>query len=59
MPTSVYYVSISGFDTHFNQVNQQERLLKNYADSVNVFVNDLKNESKEILFNNFEFDEDS
>ena len=42
MPTSVYYVSISGFDTHFNQVNQQERLLKNYADSVNVFVNDLK-----------------
>ena len=42
IPTSVYYVSISGFDTHFNQVNQQERLLKNYADSVNVFVNDLK-----------------
>jgi uncharacterized protein (DUF1501 family) len=46
MPTSVYYVSISGFDTHFNQVNQQERLLKNYADSVNVFVNDLKKNNK-------------
>ncbi len=46
MPTSVYYVSISGFDTHFNQVNQQERLLKNYADSVNIFVNDLKKNDK-------------
>lgn len=42
MPTNIYYVSISGFDTHFNQVNQQERLLKNYAESVNTFVNDLK-----------------
>ncbi|WP_394993414.1 DUF1501 domain-containing protein [Emticicia sp.] len=46
MPTSVYYVSISGFDTHFNQLNQQERLLKNYADSVNVFVNDLKKNNR-------------
>ncbi len=42
MPTNIYYVSISGFDTHFNQVNQQERMLKNYAESVNTFVNDLK-----------------
>ena len=46
MPTNVYYVSISGFDTHFNQVNQQERLLKNYADSINVFVNDLQKNNK-------------
>ena len=46
MPASIYYVSISGFDTHFNQVNQQERLLKNYADSVNVFVNDLKQNNR-------------
>lgn len=46
MPTNVYYVSISGFDTHFNQVNQQERLLKNYADSVSIFVNDLKKNDK-------------
>lgn len=46
MPTNVYYVSISGFDTHFNQVNQQERLLKNYADSINVFVDDLKKNNK-------------
>lgn len=46
MPTNIYYVSISGFDTHFNQVNQQERLLKNYADSVSVFVNDLKRNNR-------------
>lgn len=46
MPTNIYYVSISGFDTHFNQVNQQERLLKNYAESVNAFVNDLKRNDK-------------
>ncbi|GGD64441.1 hypothetical protein GCM10011514_30530 [Emticicia aquatilis] len=46
MSTNIYYVSISGFDTHFNQVNQQERLLKNYAESVNAFVNDLKKNDK-------------
>lgn len=46
MPTNVYYVSISGFDTHFNQVNQQERLLRNYSDSMNVFVNDLQKNNK-------------
>lgn len=46
MPTNIYYVSISGFDTHFNQLNTQERLLKNYADSVSVFVNDLKKKNK-------------
>lgn len=46
MPTNIYYVSISGFDTHFNQLNTQERLLKNYADSVSVFVNDLKKSNK-------------
>jgi uncharacterized protein (DUF1501 family) len=46
MPTNIYYVSISGFDTHFNQLNQQERLLKNYAESVNTFVNDLKKNNR-------------
>ncbi len=38
----VYYVSHGSFDTHVNQVNQQERLLRQYADAVNAFVNDLK-----------------
>jgi uncharacterized protein (DUF1501 family) len=46
MPTQVYYVSISGFDTHVNQVNQQERLLRNYAEAVNVFVHELKQNNK-------------
>lgn len=39
----VYYVSHGSFDTHVNQLNQQERLLRQYADAVNAFVNDLKN----------------
>ncbi|SOD88351.1 DUF1501 domain-containing protein [Spirosoma fluviale] len=40
--TSVYYVSISGFDTHINQPGQQERLLGQYAESVGAFMADLK-----------------
>ena len=40
--TSVYYVSISGFDTHINQPGQQERLLRQYAESVGAFMADLK-----------------
>ncbi|GAB3706202.1 DUF1501 domain-containing protein [Spirosoma flavus] len=40
--TSVYYVSISGFDTHINQPGQQERLLGQYAEAVGTFMADLK-----------------
>ena len=40
--TSVYYVSISGFDTHINQPAQQERLLGQYAEAVGAFMTDLK-----------------
>lgn len=40
--TSVYYVSISGFDTHTNQPGQQERLLGQYAEAVKAFMTDLK-----------------
>ncbi|MDR6563957.1 MULTISPECIES: DUF1501 domain-containing protein [unclassified Arcicella] len=46
MPTNIYYVSISGFDTHVNQVNQQERLLRNYAETMDVFLNELKQNNK-------------
>jgi uncharacterized protein (DUF1501 family) len=38
----VYYASLSGFDTHVNQLNTQERLLGMYADAVYSLVNDLK-----------------
>lgn len=40
--TSVYYVSVSGFDTHINQPGQQERLLRQYAEAVGAFMTDLK-----------------
>ncbi len=40
--TSVYYVSIAGFDTHINQPGQQERLLRHYADAVKAFMGDMK-----------------
>jgi uncharacterized protein (DUF1501 family) len=40
--TQVYYASLSGFDTHVNQANQQERLLKEYSEAVLAFVEDLK-----------------
>ncbi|GAB3315002.1 DUF1501 domain-containing protein [Larkinella ripae] len=40
--TNVYYISISGFDTHINQPGQQERLLRQYAEAVAAFTKDLK-----------------
>ena len=40
--TQVYYVSHGSFDTHVNQVNQQERLLKQYAEAVSIFMDDMK-----------------
>jgi uncharacterized protein (DUF1501 family) len=39
--TQVYYVSHGSFDTHVNQINQQERLLKQYAESMQVFMDDM------------------
>ncbi|MBT8272786.1 MAG: DUF1501 domain-containing protein [Bacteroidia bacterium] len=42
LKTRVYYTSLSGFDTHANQPVNQARLLKIYADNIEVFVNDLK-----------------
>jgi uncharacterized protein (DUF1501 family) len=40
--TSVYYISIGGFDTHINQAGQQERLLRQYAEAVAPFMRDIK-----------------
>jgi len=42
LSTRVYYVSLSGFDTHVGQQNQQAKQLKIYADAVGAFINDLK-----------------
>ncbi|WP_075343510.1 DUF1501 domain-containing protein [Tenacibaculum agarivorans] len=42
LETQVYYAALSGFDTHANQKNRQAKLLKLYAESMAVFVEDLK-----------------
>jgi uncharacterized protein (DUF1501 family) len=46
LKTRVYYVSLSGFDTHVQQQNQQGRQLKIYGDAVAAFVKDLKQNNK-------------
>ena len=46
LQTRVYYVSLSGFDTHVGQQNQQGRVLKIYGDAVAAFVKDLKQTGK-------------
>ncbi|TBN02446.1 DUF1501 domain-containing protein [Hyunsoonleella flava] len=43
LDTKVFYTSLNGFDTHVNQLNTQKRLLKQYADGIEAFVIDLKN----------------
>ena len=45
--TRVYYVSISGFDTHVNQTGQQERLLRQYAEAVKAFMDDMKSTNRQ------------
>ena len=40
--TRIYYVNLTGFDTHANQKNRQARLLKQYAEGMKAFVEDLQ-----------------
>ena len=40
--TTVYYLSMSGFDTHVGQLGRQERLLTQYSEAVSAFVSELK-----------------
>ncbi|MFT5859404.1 MAG: hypothetical protein ACI865_001505 [Flavobacteriaceae bacterium] len=42
LKTRVYYTSLSGFDTHVNQANSQDRLLEMYSDGIGALVRDLK-----------------
>lgn len=44
--TKVYYVSLSGFDTHAKQNPLQEKLLKVVSDGMKSLVNDLKKNNK-------------
>lgn len=46
LQTRVYYVSLSGFDTHVRQQDQQDRQLKIYGDAVAAFIKDLKQSGK-------------
>lgn len=46
LQTRVYYVSLSGFDTHVGQQNQQGRQLKIFGDAVAAFIRDLKQSGK-------------
>jgi uncharacterized protein (DUF1501 family) len=42
METRVYYASISGFDTHVNQLGRQERVLGEVAAGLSAFITDLQ-----------------
>lgn len=42
--SKVYYVSLSGFDTHVGQTEKHSRLLEQYAEGVSAFLNDLKSQ---------------
>ena len=42
MPTRVYFVTLNGFDTHFNQVPTQANLLKQLSDGLAAFQKDLE-----------------
>ena len=46
LQTRIYYVSLSGFDTHVRQQDQQARQLKIYGDAVAAFIKDLKQSGK-------------
>lgn len=53
--TKVYYVSLSGFDTHVRQQPVHERLLSMYAESVYAFIADLEknNRFKDVMVMTF------
>jgi len=46
LSTRVYYVSLSGFDTHVGQKSTQDRLLKEWSEGVSAFLADLKTGGK-------------
>lgn len=41
LPTRIYYVSLTGFDTHANQLNSHENLLQRFSDGVSAFQRDM------------------
>lgn len=53
--TKIYYVSLSGFDTHVNQHPQQQKLFTELSGAVDAFVKDLKsgNRFKDVMLMTF------
>lgn len=43
--TPVFYTSLKGFDTHVNQLNSHDRLLKTLDSGVSTFIEDLEKEN--------------
>ncbi len=42
LPTRIYYVSLGGFDTHTQQRNRHDNLMRNFGESVAAFLADLE-----------------
>ena len=47
LPTRVYYVSLGGFDTHANQENRHDNLMRQFAQGVGAFWKDMKDQKNE------------
>ncbi|MHA7058354.1 DUF1501 domain-containing protein [Aquimarina sp. M1] len=46
LKTRVYYSSLGGFDSHVNQLNSQDRLLRTYGEAIRALVEDLKKNNR-------------
>ncbi|MGD0463602.1 MAG: DUF1501 domain-containing protein [Tepidisphaeraceae bacterium] len=58
LPTRVYYVSLSGFDTHAAQLQRHDALMKTLSDGLGAFWKDLKeqgNDSRVLMMTFSEF----
>jgi uncharacterized protein (DUF1501 family) len=47
LPTRVYYVALSGFDTHAGQRQRHDQLMKQLADGVSAFWADMKQQKND------------
>lgn len=57
LPTRIYYVSQSGYDTHSNQLTDQNRLLSELAEGVSAFYSDLEQQGNAKRVLSFSFSE--
>jgi len=58
LPTRVYYVSLGGFDTHANQRNRHDQLMKQFAMGIQAFWKDMedqKNDQRVLMMTFSEF----